>query len=844
MFDYAQTFMIDSASVKGAKKVNISKVELWFKKKPNIGSDTEKNNSGIFRPGVQVTIVPCHGDGTPNLSKPKEWTRVEYEDINTSAKADAKTVFKLKKEKFVETDKKFAIYIQFDGKEDFKLWTNEKGKKYVGTNQVSPGESDRLVGKLFKTKDRLTEDFDPTAPGGSGANQGVDDKATWIPLDGEDLKFKVFVARYRETADDNPSVTTLYNIEPKEYDFIIYDSKHSAQSRDLTPAEGEFIFQLNPLASNNGIPYTINVQKGSTTITTTDANFDSLFTSDAGDFMVVISYNHEDDHPSGDLNKYDVVKIVNRSGNSMTVDKALTFTNAVANFMISPVARLDYRMHTRAYAETSVTSSWYWGDRKREDLAVLKNSKANVATRFVNNSIHSISINAAGQGYSNTDYVIISTADPDSINAYANVRTNSSGNLATVYLTNAGAGMLTTPTIIVMANSTTQSPGTGGTFSLVEGPWLKSQVLKYTMKDVNVVDLDVDAVNPLMFIRSPEGSSYTLKHQMAYYDNSGTVIINPTATSDQQEVENFTTNILTYTKTPALLSRSHEVVQLQTASGNATHLVLSYTCNNDFLDPTRDPSYIEYQRYSINNDYTNEHTSFGSAAAKHISKKVNFSEGKLAEDIVVYLRAYRPPGTDFKVYSKFYNSQDSEAFDDKDWTLLEVTEGENRYSSATNKNDIREFTYGIALSPNTTMISTGTVTLQSGNSTVTGLNTTFNSESDGFVTGDLVKIYDPIFDGEKYFIASVNSVTNATSLILDDTTTNTSIIGTGLKIARVDYKHQAFRNINNDNVMRYYNTSMHVYDGYDTYSIKVVLLSDNQRVIPEVEDMRVIGVSA
>lgn len=844
MFDYAQTFLIDSASVKGAKRVNISKVELWFRKKPKIGSGTEQNASGIFRPGVQLTIVGVHNDGTPNLTNPKEWVRLEYEDINTSSKADAKTVFRLPKEKFILTDKKFAIYIQFDGKEDFVLWTNKKGEKYVGTNQVSPGESDRTIGKLFKTRDRLTADFDPTEPGGSGANQGVDDKATWVPLDGEDLKFKVYVARYRETADSNPSVTTDYNLETKKYDFIVFDGKHSAKSQDLQPADGEFIFQLNPLASNNGIPYTVNVQRGSTTITTTDADFDTLFPVDTGDFMVVVSKDHEASHPSGDLNRYDVVKIVSKSGNTMTVDKTLRFTNSVANFMITPVAHLDYKTQTKAYAEANLVSSWYWGDRKREDLAVLKFSRANAATRFVNNSLYSVSINAAGQGYSNTDYLLISSADPDSVNAYANVRTNASGNLTTVYLTNAGAGFLTQPTVTVMANSTTQSSGNSATFSLVEGPWLKSEILKYTMKDVNVVDLDVDAVNPLIFIRTPEGSTYSLKHQMAYYNNSGEVVINPTATSDQQEVENFSINVLDYSKIPSLLSRSHEVIQLLTTTGNSTQMVLTYTTNNDFIDPTRDPCYLNYRRYTINNDYTNEHTSFGSAAAKHVMKKVKFTEGKLAEDIVVYLRAYRPPGTEFKVYSRFHNSQDPEAFDDKDWTLLEVTEGGSRYSSAKNKNDIREFTYGIPQSPNTTMVSVGTVTLQSGNATVVGVNTTFTSESDGFTVGDLVKIYDPLFDGEKYFITSVNSVTNSTYLVLDDTTDNTNILGTGLKIARADYKNQAFRNINNDNVMRYYNTSMHTYDGYDTYSIKIVMLSESQRIIPEVEDVRVIGVSA
>jgi hypothetical protein len=34
------------------------------------------------------------------------------------------------------------------------------------------------------------------------------------------------------------------------------------------------------------------------------------------------------------------------------------------------------------------------------------------------------------------------------------------------------------------------------------------------------------------------------------------------------------------------------------------------------------------------------------------------------------------------------------------------------------------------------------------------------------------------------------------------------------------------------------------YDGYDTFQIKVILLSDNQYVVPKVDDVRAIGVSS
>jgi hypothetical protein len=252
---------------------------------------------------------------------------------------------------------------------------------------------------------------------------------------------------------------------------------------------------------------------------------------------------------------------------------------------------------------------------------------------------------------------------------------------------------------------------------------------------------------------------------------------------------------------------------------------------------------VYFHKYLINNDYTDEHTSYGRAAAKHVTQKVTFESGRLAEDALVYLRAFRPPGTDFKVYSRIYNSQDPEAFDDKDWTLMENISGGDQYSSPNNTKDIREYTYNVPLSPNTSYVTTGTVKLENSITTVTGTGTSFTNELTGIKANDLVKIYDPLFP-TNYFIASVNSVTNSTSLVLDDSTSKESLLGEGKSMAKLGYKNQAFRNVNNDNVVRYYNTSMHVYDGYDTFAIKVVLLSTSTAVIPEVEDIRSIGVSA
>ena len=73
--------------------------------------------------------------------------------------------------------------------------------------------------------------------------------------------------------------------------------------------------------------------------------------------------------------------------------------------------------------------------------------------------------------------------------------------------------------------------------------------------------------------------------------------------------------------------------------------------------------------------------------------------------------------------------------------------------------------------------------------------------------GDLVKIYPPLFANVSFFIASVIAVPNSSCITLDQVTTNNVFIGSGFKMDLIHtYKYQAWRNMNNDNKIRYYNS--------------------------------------
>ena len=88
----------------------------------------------------------------------------------------------------------------------------------------------------------------------------------------------------------------------------------------------------------------------------------------------------------------------------------------------------------------------------------------------------------------------------------------------------------------------------------------------------------------------------------------------------------------------------------------------------------------------------------------------------------------------------------------------------------------------------------------------------------------------------------VQSIDSPTQITLSRAVTNLNVIG-AVAGEKMQYKNIAFNNIANDNVVRYYSSSMIEFDGYNQMQIKIVLLASDTYRSPQVEDIRVIGVS-
>ena len=282
------------------------------------------------------------------------------------------------------------------------------------------------------------------------------------------------------------------------------------------------------------------------------------------------------------------------------------------------------------------------------------------------------------------------------------------------------------------------------------------------------------------------------------------------------------------------------------------NIAVAQSANGLFQAPSIDEAVLDI--YTFQNQISNTYTTLdansvtidtevsplhGIAAARHITRKVPFANNRFAEDVRVFMTAYRPAGTDVKVYARVHNSADPEAADDKAWSPLEYKENGARFSSTVDSNDFVEYELGLPQYAETANALPGTFTTQDANTIIVAQGVLANSY---VAANDVVKIYNPLIP-QNYIVAVVASA-NTSTITLGRPIANNNLVGSGFKVDRLKYYNVAFNNHTNDNVARYYSSSLVEYDKFDSMQIKIVLLADTTYKVPKVDQIQVIGVSA
>lgn len=256
-----------------------------------------------------------------------------------------------------------------------------------------------------------------------------------------------------------------------------------------------------------------------------------------------------------------------------------------------------------------------------------------------------------------------------------------------------------------------------------------------------------------------------------------------TSTQNYSLTEKNSVNI---NDTSIIKSRSNEISGVTLTKSFTANIAL-YSGSTD-TSPGVDinPSSIVTTKYLINNSSADENTRYGNAQAKYVSKILALNEGLDSEDVRVYVRGYRPVGTDIEVYAKILNSADNESFNDKDWSQLELISPSSLYSSSLNTTDIKEYIYTFKKSPSSQLLP-GVITTYS-NSTIDGFNTqfttTFNANSDVDETTDFISITSNKYrDGDvvTYVVDSGN--TSLSALVSNNQYYVVQSNTTGIKLA-------------------------------------------------------------
>jgi hypothetical protein len=378
-----------------------------------------------------------------------------------------------------------------------------------------------------------------------------------------------------------------------------------------------------------------------------------------------------------------------------------------------------------------------------------------------------------------------------------------------------------------------------------QGLLLTGELSKSSANVASVYNLPVDKFVAHIDASTTLSGTLTTSYAISYSNGSTFNVANTYTplTSGAQLIADATPHYI--------LSRSNELAQPYLYANNKSAIAkVTLTTSNPYAAPVirdRQTDLIVYQNqvsntftraYANGTSYDSEVGFNGSATSKYITKKMTFDGARKAEDLVVYVSAFRPANTNIRYYARVYNSDDSDAFDDKYWSPLVYKANENVRSSL-DKHDYIEYQLGFPQFPGSTATATGKFTTAANSNVITAVGSIANTI---FSAGQTVKVYNELFP-TNYMMTTVTA-SNTTTLTTRTPVTDVGILGTGQKIDIIEFGQTAFNNKGNNNVVRYFNSVGAQFDAFNTVQIKAVLLSDTTSIVPEIDQMEVLGVSA
>lgn len=822
----AQTFIVNEPTT-GVEAVFLTKLDLFFQTK-----------SSTF--GVEVQIRETENGFPTRRVVPYSSKVLESSQVNTSADGTVATTFEFKTPVLLRTNEQYAfVVVPVGGNDSYNIWIGALGGTDVSTR--APITTNNQLGSLFISSNDLN----------------------FTPVQNESIKYVAYVANFTST-----SATAVFRNDLADH-FVV------------TSKIGDFIPQEKLVVSNNYLRISSLTISGSNTFTIGERVFQPAGTSvanlaqatAAGTVYFANTTKILMSNTTGAFNTSGTL----RGATSNNIAAAPSFANqtvvttANSNVITVPDA------NTTSTTDFAVNNFIYVGKNTGANIQILQITAADAAARtltldgsvkfadtaaIIGRVKDDANLTANFTSITGGDNMFLTVTGSD-VNATSNFA-NCEG--ALLIGRTSGASVVITDVFDLMYEGiTTTIPDIEP--NMTSTSWTFAGTANNTGRTSDSTTYSIANEIPYEFIdktrivmsRSNEfanppsagagQSSLTVTATMQTSNNKispyiDTIRNSVTTTHNLIYPESSLSGfVITYSNTAGNFAIGDVVQQANstvTSNGtvffsNATTLFVANVVSSNAssiatFNISNTTVYNATQAITANIIAVSAFNETGNTvpdATRYISKNVILAEQQDAEDLVCYLTAYRPTGTNLKVYGKFLAGADSETFQAKDWSALQETTSTALVSSLVNKEDYVELIYELPTSVQ--IISNSAV----GNTTSANLAV---SSTSAFTAGNFVYITNNTTGALN--VRRVNQISNATSMILSSNLSFTSSnCAVGL-IPGLESQDGAFKYANNSNIVRYVTAADGVFDTFKTFAIKVVLVSNNYHIVPKMSDMR------
>jgi len=840
----AQTFYINEPTG-GVEGVVLTSVDIYF-----------QSVSSTY--GVELRICTTqNGQPTPYILP--EATKIlqvtdKYSNgtpiIRASSDASVPTKFTFDSPITLQTQTSYALVIvPVGGNPDYKIWTGLIGGSDVTTN-TPIYQSATAYGTLYLS----TNDIDFTA------------------VQSEAIKYTLYTADFTTSGGTGNAVYNIFNCEQ----LISYNMTGSFTANEKIFITNNFIYQASLTLSSNTGSFTageiVYQSNGSSNVATGNLVF-------ANSSKILISSSNGAWVTSSSNNTFNLKGLTSGANGVISAVSQNVVTNSNTTILVP-------------YTNDGTSNVFYANQTIFVGTSSLSTSQVRVVTAVVNSTAIAVDSNVSfsdlnsnigqirGDNYGlygfysgprsqisyNTNIDLFDSTSNSSVNFSSasgqRIIGNKSGTSAIInYQTN-------TPYDSIMPQiAINYTPSTSSVFSL---------------KGISATGYDT-STTPLTNYIMTELTDYrrNIKGRSAeYYNNSGnntTTIAISMSTSNNKispyidtiqnsltAVQNqlYNTNditgyVFTYSNRNGKLIKGQNVTQNNGSAGVVTGQVYSFDSNYLYVANASGTFYSGNTIYVTSNSINNVkiissaevNEKYSSnvmpAMSRYISKSVVLATGQDAEDLVVYIGAYRPAGSNLQVYGQLLNAHDPDPLTTKIYSrLIEQPTSTALVSSSTNTNDYVELVYGM---PQSQLVYSNSVACSNASANIT-INSPYTVAP--FSNGQYIYLNNANTGGSNTStfnvrqVVGVNLNSNSTVLTLNSPP---SVVGNSTWYADIgiipglEHQSGAFNYMNNLGITRYVSNTDIVYDTYLTFAIKIVPTSNNPVIVPRCTDMRALA---